>query len=216
MDQEYITTLSTVQARILACLMEKQLATPDQYPLTQNSLLLACNQKTNRNPVMALTPGEVSHELSELMEEGWVMGDMGSRAERYEHRVRRQLNLNLDAEGKAEQAILCMLMLRGPQTLNELITRTAKMVDNEELIADRLDYLSQRSSPLVTLLPRQSGQREDRYGQLVFDQGDLPLMSSPAAKSAGVSSQDSERIDKLEQEVAELKQKVQELLDQLS
>ena len=208
----HITELSKTQARTVACLMEKQLATPEQYPLTQNSLLLACNQKTNRNPVMALTSGELGHDIKTLLDEGWLIGDMGSRAERFEHKVRSKLNLNLGAEGKAEQAILCMLMLRGPQTLNELVSRTARMQLSEELIADRLDFLSQRSHPLVELQQKSAGQREARYAQLVFDAGDIQPMTTNKASSPA----DSARIDQLEQDVAELKAQMKDLLEQLS
>lgn len=211
---DYITSLNETQARAIACLMEKQLSTPEQYPLTQNSLLLACNQKTNRNPVMNLSSGELGHALNELEAEGWVVVDSGSRASRYEHKVRSKLNLNLGGEGKAEQAILCMLMLRGPQTLSELITRTAKMVDNAELIAERLDYLSQRSTPLLELQAKGAGQREARYAQLVFDAGNIQPMTAAASKTS--SSMDAARINQLEQDVAELKTQMKSLLEQLS
>ncbi len=207
-----VTELNETQARAIACLMEKQLTTPEQYPLTQNSLLLGCNQKTNRNPVMNLAGGELGHALNELESESWLLVDSGSRASRYEHKVRNKLNLNLGDEGKAEQAILCMLMLRGPQTLNELVTRTAKMIDNAELIADRLDYLSQRNTPLVELQPKAAGQREARYTQLVFDAGDIQPMASTVNKAPV----DTARIDQLELEVAELKAQMKDLLEQLS
>lgn len=214
MSEHHVTELSEIPARVMACLMEKQLATPDQYPLTQNSLMLACNQKTNRNPVMNLTSGEVAHALTELEGNGWVQADLGSRSTKYEQRARKQLNLELGEEGKAEQAIICMLMLRGPQTLSEIVARTERMVHNEALVADRLDHLMNRHTPLVELLPRQSGQREDRYGQLVFDAGELtPLQSAPSRVSA---SADSARIDQLEQEVAELKQRLSDLEQRLN
>lgn len=210
----YVTALNETQARAIACLMEKQLATPEQYPLTQNSLLLGCNQKTNRNPVMNLSSGELGHALNELEGENWVAVDSGSRASRHEHKVRSKLNLNLGNEGKAEQAILCMLMLRGPQTLNELVTRTAKMVDNAELIADRLDYLSQRNTPLLELQAKGAGQREARYAQLIFDAGDIQPMASATSKASNPA--DTARIDQLEQDVAELKAQMKNLLEQLS
>lgn len=210
----HITELSEIQARAIACLMEKQLATPEQYPLTQNSLLLACNQKTNRNPVMNLSSGELGHALTELEGDGWLLVDSGSRASRYGHKVRNKLNLNLGAGGKAEQAILCMLMLRGPQTLSELNTRTAKIVNDDALIADRLDYLSQRSTPLLELQPKAAGQREARYAQLIFDAGDIQPMASTASKSSNPA--DTARIDQLEQDVAELQAQMKDLLAQLS
>lgn len=209
-----ITELNEIQARAVACLMEKQLATPEQYPLTQNSLLLACNQKTNRNPVMTLTAGELGHDIKILLDEGWLVGDMGSRAERFEHKVRSKLNLNMGAEGKAEQGILCMLMLRGPQTSHELVNRTARMQIDEKLIAERLDFLSQRNNPLVELLPRAAGQREDRYTQLIFNAGDIQLMSSTASKSSNPA--DTARIDQLQLDVAQLQAQMQDLLEQLS
>ena len=208
----HITELSETQARAIACLMEKQLATPEQYPLTQNSLLLACNQKTNRNPVMNLSSGELGHALTELEGEGWLIVDSGSRASRYEHKVRNKLNLNMGASGKAEQSILCMLILRGPQTLNELVMRTAKMVKDDALIAERLDYLCQRSTALVELQPKGAGQREDRYAQLVFDAGDIQPMASVVSKAPA----DNARMEQLEQDVAQLQAQMKDLLDQLS
>lgn len=211
---QHITELNEIQARAVACLMEKQLATPEQYPLTQNSLLLGCNQKTNRNPVMSLSSGELGHSLNELEADGWIGVDSGSRASRYAHRVRSKLNLNLGKEGEAEQAILCMLMLRGPQTLNELVARTAKMVDDDALIADRLNYLSQRNTALVELQPKAPGQREARYAQRVFDAGDIQAL--PVSASRGSNPADTARIDQLERDVAELKAQMKDLLTQLS
>jgi len=117
----------------------------------------------------------------------------------------------------AEQAIICILMLRGPQTMSELISRTERMIhDNENALLDALDSLMHRDIPLVEQLERQSGQREDRYGQLVFDQGELSAMSVPSMTSTKTSTVDDERIDILEQEVATLKAQLKKVVNELN
>ena len=136
MSTSYLTDLTPIEARVLACLMEKHLATPDQYPLTENSLLNACNQKTNRNPVMNIEIAKLAQTLASLSTKGWVSGDVTSRSHRYQHRMRMQLKLR-----PAEQAVVSILLLRGPQTLNELIARTQRMVEHEDRVLDALEAL---------------------------------------------------------------------------
>ena len=208
---EYLSQLNMVQARILACLMEKQLTTPDQYPLTKNALQSACNQKTNRNPVMDLKEGELGHTLMELSQEKWVDIEMGSRAERYQQKVAFKLKLTPE-----EQAILCMLMLRGPQTLNELSARTERMIKGgEDALLEALDNLLHREAPLIEQLDRQSGQREDRYSQLLFDQGDIEKVASKSTKVVEIHHPDEDRIAVLEKEVALLKEQLENISSRL-
>ena len=121
-DERPIPTLDPIQARLLGCLVEKEAITPDQYPLTENAIVVASNQKTSRDPVMELTPGEVGHTLRQLEPRQLVRSVHGARAQRYEHRLDKAYSLTAQ-----QQALLAMLLLRGPQTLNELQTRTERM-----------------------------------------------------------------------------------------
>lgn len=151
---------SAEELRVLGCLMEKQLTTPNNYPLTYNSLTLACNQKSSREPVMNLTEGSVGHIAKDLVELGWATIQNTERAQRVEHKVSRRLKLN-----QKQQAILAVLLLRQPQTLNEIKVRTERMAEfvNLEEIRDILDAWLTEEKPLVMRLPASSGRREDRY-----------------------------------------------------
>lgn len=213
MNEHYLTELNAIEARILGCLMEKQLTTPDQYPLTQNALLSACNQKTNRNPIMSLMQGELGHELMQMANAEWIRVEQGSRSDRYQQRCSVKFKLT-----PAEQAIVCILILRGPQTLNELVARTVRMIqDNENALLDALESLMSRDQPIILQLDKQTGQREDRYGQLIYDQGGLisnAIKTTP--KVVEIHHPDSERITALEEQVAELKKQVSSLIEQQS
>ncbi|MBJ6611538.1 MAG: DUF480 domain-containing protein [Candidatus Thiothrix moscowensis] len=151
---------SAEEIRILGSLMEKHLTTPNNYPLTFNSLMLACNQKSSREPVMNLTEGKVGHVAKNLVEAGWAIIQNTERAQRVEHKVSRRLKLN-----QKQQAILCVLMLRHPQTLNEIKTRTERMADfaSVDEIRDILESWLTDAQPLVMRLPAGGGRREDRY-----------------------------------------------------
>lgn len=151
---------SAEELRILGSLMEKQLTTPNNYPLTINSLMLACNQKTSRDPIMNLKEGEVGHIARSLIEYGWLVIQNSGRAQRVEHNVQRKLNLT-----PQQQAVLAVLMLRRPQTLNELKTRTDRMAEftQPEQIRTILEGWLKAEQPLVMKLPPQAGQREERY-----------------------------------------------------
>ena len=152
------------EARVLACLMEKELTVPDNYPLTLNSLTLACNQKSNREPVLHLAEGEVGHTAKELVDRDLIKIEYGDRAHRFEHSARKALSLN-----KAEQALLCVMMLRTPQTLNELKVRTKRMVEfsNHDEIIQAIEHMNERENALIQHIPKGSGQREDRYTHLL-------------------------------------------------
>lgn len=199
--------LSAVEARIVACLVEKEATTPDVYPLTLNAIVTACNQKTAREPAMQLEPGEVANALRRLEPRGWVKSQHTARAERYAHRAGAVLDLT-----RPQTALLALLMLRGPQTAHELLARSDRLADFGSLsdLQYALERLGQRQPPLVRTLPRQSGQREDRYGHLLSGE---PVWSGPAAGAspssgpAAAGAGDAawiERIEALEARVAAL------------
>jgi len=196
---EAISLLSAIEARILGCLIEKEATTPEQYPLTLNAIHLACNQKTNREPIMELSLGEVGHCMRQLDPRNLVRSQHGARAERYEHRVNTVFSLT-----KQQQAIICVLMLRGPQTLSELMTRTERLASFSDMddVKHTLERLSQRDNPLIERIPRASGQREDRYVHLLC--GAVDHSQLPALKTAIPSSSSAleERIAQLEERLS--------------
>lgn len=191
--------LSDVDARILGSLVEKEATTPDTYPLTTNAIVLACNQKTAREPTMQLEPGEVGNALRRLEVRGWVRSQHSGRTERYGHRVEKMLDLT-----RPQAALLALLMLRGPQTLHELLSRSERLsrFDSIEDVQHALERLAQRDSPLVRLLPRQSGQREDRYAHLLS--GEPVLTETSSSSSSAAPSGLGERVATLEARVADL------------
>jgi len=205
---EPLTPLSAIEARILGCLIEKEATTPEQYPLTLNAIHLACNQKTNRDPIMELSLGEVGHCMRQLDPRGLVRSQHGARAERYEHRMNTAMSLT-----KQQQAVLCVLMLRGPQTLSELMTRTERLASFSDLddVRHTLDRLGQRENPLVERIPRASGQREDRYVHLLC--GAVDHSQLPAAKTSSAPSSHGmeERIAELEVRLAEVERQLETL-----
>jgi len=206
-EDETSSIFSEIDARVLGCLMEKQQTTPDQYPLTLNSLLLACNQKSSREPKMSLKEGEVGHCLRELENKGYIRVDMGARSSRYEHRMITSLHID-----KSLQAILTVMMLRGPQTVNELLTRTQRtglFTENSE-IENALDRLIERAEPLAKLIPRQAGQREDRYAHLLCGEPKIDIVSKSAERKSA-SSLNAEHTANLEARVEALEEQVKEL-----
>ena len=163
-DAQIEAMLSPEEARVLAALMEKQLTTPKNYPLTLNSLMLACNQKSNREPVMKLQEGQVGKLVNSLADRDLASIEYGDRANRIFHKMRGAFSLD-----QHQQAILTVLMLRKPQTLNDIKTRTARMVDftdNQEILDILEDFMS-RETPLAVRLPKGNGRREDRYSHLL-------------------------------------------------
>jgi uncharacterized protein YceH (UPF0502 family) len=173
--------LSEVEARVLGCLVEKESTTPDAYPLTLNATTTACNQKSSRDPVMKLEVGRVGQALRELERKGLVRHQFSSRAERYRHAAEKGLALT-----EGQLAVLTLLMLRGPQTVNELLTRSERLhrFDDADDVAWTLERLSQKDPAMVVRLPRRSGQREDRYMHLLCG----PIESSPADDDRGSAS----------------------------
>ncbi|MFS2156822.1 YceH family protein [Pseudomonas sp. Pseusp122] len=201
--------LNSTEVRILGCLIEKQATSPETYPLTLNALIIACNQKTSRDPVMNLTQGQVGLSLRALEGHGLARLVMGSRADRYEHRVDKGLELV-----PAQVTLIGLLFLRGPQTVNELLTRSNRMHDFEDVdqVVHQLERLIARG--LATLLPRQSGQREDRYMHSLGDPADLEELLAArqnAPERSAPSSASSDRIDELEARIAALEERLTRL-----
>ncbi|MGH8035461.1 MAG: YceH family protein [Lysobacterales bacterium] len=192
--------LNELQARVLGCLIEKKETTPEQYPLTANSLRLACNQKTARYPVTNYSEGEVGHAVRELIAIGIVREAWGGRVARYEHDAGKALGL----QGKA-LAVLCPLMLRGPQTLGEIKTNSQRLHSFEDLddVQYMLRRLAEHEPPLVVCLPRQPGQKEDRYAHLLCGEPTVPAVSQ-APHSSPARQGLEQRIEELEATVESL------------
>lgn len=210
--------LTPIEARILGSLMEKELTTPDNYPLTMNSLMLACNQKTNREPAMNLSLGEVGHTVNQLTERKLLRIEYGERANRIVQRMNSVLLLN-----RKQQAIVAVLMLRGPQTLNDIRVRTERMApfDGIEEIQTMLDDLMDREPPLAVCIPRGPGRREDRFshllcGPVVFEEPVRPVPEPVAGSPSATGNQAMEQIDELMKRVATLEDQVARLVDRLN
>lgn len=204
-----IATLTVAEARVLGCLIEKQLTTPEAYPLTLNALVLACNQKTSREPVLNLTAGQVGQALRSLEGREMARLVMGSRADRWEHRADKALELVT-----AQVVLLGLLLLRGPQTLNELLTRSSRMhaFDDDEQVQHHLERLISRQ--LACLLPRQPGQREERYMHVLGDPADLQAAMTARASEpqrALAGEQQNDRVDALEARIAALEERLAQL-----
>jgi len=201
--------LTIVEARVLGCLIEKQLTTPEAYPLTLNALVLACNQKTSREPVLNLTAGQVGQALRSLEGRQMARLVMGSRADRWEHRADKALELVA-----AQVVLLGLLLLRGPQTINELLTRSSRMhdFDDAEQVQHNLERLISRQ--LACLLPRQPGQREERYMHVLGDPADLQAALTARAgepQRATAGGQQNERLEALEARIAALEERLAQL-----
>jgi len=205
--------LTAMEARVLGALMEKQLTTPDAYPLTLNSLMLACNQKTSREPVSNYSSGEIQHCVRELAARKLVDVDHGARAERY----RERLSCVLGAD-QSVQALLNVMLLRGPQTVHELLTRTQRMheFENDQKVEEVLMHLGEKFTPLVQRVPRQSGQREDRFAHLLSGPPDLTAIAAMRSESKPVVSNElEERVAQLENQMADLEKKLVEIIGAL-
>ncbi len=199
--------LNSTEARVLGCLVEKELATPDYYPLTLNALVNACNQKSNRDPVMSLGEGEVQEALDSLRFKQLAHRSAeGVRAAKYCHNMEGLLRLE-----PAEMALLAELLLRGPQTLGELRSRAERMTALADLatVEEYLQSLLERDEPLVTRLPRQPGRKEQRFAQ-TFTELPEPDTASPAASDTP-STKGVDRIAALELEVQQLRSELDDL-----
>ncbi len=205
--------LTETEVRVLGALIEKDVTTPDYYPLSLNALVNACNQKNNREPVMNLDDDSVSDALASLQEKRMAGPASGadSRVTKYEHRLQEVFNFD-----RREIAVLCVLLLRGPQTPGELRGRADRMYHFEALddVVSTLDRLAQREPPLAAVLPRQPGTKESRYMHLFS--GDVPLIEPMPERVQSHPSGGADRISHLESEVAELRKEVAEIQAQFA
>lgn len=204
--------LTAIEARVLGSLMEKQLTTPDAYPITLNSLVLACNQKTSREPVSNYESGELQRCASQLQDKNWITVDYSARAARYDQRLTRVLGLD-----KAAQALLNVMLLRGPQTLAELFTRTQRMFEFESVnaVEEKLEHLCAKTTPYFVRIPRAAGQREDRYMHLLCGKPDLAAIAAMTSAVKHSSHTDDERTVQLEHKIEQLENQVQHLQQQV-
>jgi uncharacterized protein YceH (UPF0502 family) len=225
-----VTRLGAVEARVVGSLIEKQLTTPQQYPLTANALVLACNQASNRDPVVDYSEDEVLAALEALRERRlvrFVLPSHGRSVVRYRHVLDEVLGL-----AETELALLAVLLLRGQQTVGELRARTERMADFDglEAVEGELERLAGREDPLVVRLPRRPGQKEDRWSELLgpagepgdhrlapgAGEGPTPDEGPPTAGEAGVPAVDvAAEVAALKDEVAALRAALEELRQSL-
>jgi hypothetical protein len=218
--------LTEIETRVLGALIEKDITTPDYYPLSLNALVNACNQKNNRDPVMTLDEAAVRDALASLQEKRMAGPASGadSRVTKFEHRLQEVFNFD-----RREIAVICVLLLRGPQTPGELRGRTERMYHFEALedVVSTLDRLAQREPSLARVLPRQPGTKESRYTHLFSGEppmsaedadvgrAELNVARAPSPATAGATSL-SDRVRTLEEEVSRLRQELSEVQQQLA
>ena len=199
--------LDEAEVRVLGALLEKEITTPEYYPLSLNALVNACNQKSNRDPAMSLDEAAVRKALHSLDGESLVrsVSASDSRVTKYEHRLQEAFNFY-----RHEVAILCVLLLRGPQTPGELRTRAERMhpFDDLSAVQSSLQHLMKREPPLVKILPRQPGTKEARYAHLLS--GDVESFEAKPDVEASTTtiSDDRERVARLEKELGALRKEV--------
>ena len=211
------TILTDIETRVLGSLIEKQVTTPEYYPLTLNALTLACNQKNNRHPVTSYTENQVSEALETLREKNlaYVFYGSTSRVPKYKHVMPEVMHLS-----PAEMALMCVLMLRGAQTPGELRGNASRLYEFsslEEVEAVLNGLISREDEPLVVRLPRQPGQKEVRFAHLLSGEIDVDALAAETERvPAAVSSRrgSSEQIERLEQKVDALTAEVERLKDQ--
>ncbi len=213
-DDIPLPVLSAAEARVLGCLIEKESTTPDAYPLTINAAQVAANQKTAREPVMSINHGDVNHALRQLEQKGLARQVYSTRAERYEHHAGKAFDLL-----QQQLALLGLLLLRGPQTVHELMSRSERVVrfQGADDLRHHLERMIQRQPALVLQILRGPGQREDRYVHLLSGPVDVAavsarIASSSAAEAAPSSNALQSRVAALEGEVAALRQSLDSLL----
>ena len=221
MIDEMQLSLTVVEARVLGSLVEKEISTPEYYPLSLHALTNACNQKSNRDPVMQLGEEEIRKALLHLESQALVRSIAESRATKFEHRLQEAFNFY-----RPETAVLCELLLRGAQTPGELRTRASRMHPFEDLdgVHSALERLSRREPPLVTVLPRQPGTKEARYMHLLGDSPpaavrDAADRSGEAGERHLLAADSAARLDQVElltQQVAELRSEVADLAAQFA
>ena len=208
-------SLSDVEARVLGALVEKEITTPEYYPLSLNALINACNQKSNREPVMNLDEDAVRSAIRSLNDQGLTRfaSTADSRVGKYEHRLNETFNFH-----RHEIAILCVLLLRGPQTPGELRTRTERMYAFEDLesVHNALNMLAKREPPLVKVLPRQPGPKESRYAHLLSPIEEAPSQAPENGEHFVPAAVKTDRIAILEAELGQLRTDVAELKEQFA
>jgi uncharacterized protein len=207
--------LSEIETRVLGSLIEKDVTTPDYYPLSLNALVNACNQKNNRDPVMTLDEGSVRDALASLQEKRLAGPASGadSRVTKFEHRLQEAFNFD-----RREVAVVCVLLLRGAQTPGELRGRTERMYRFEALddVVSTLDRLAQREPPLVRILPRQPGTKESRYMHLFSGEPAVSDMVRATEVTAQGGGSTGDRLSRVEEEVASLRQELSEVQQRLA
>src|SRR6266568_4052684 len=207
--------LSDIEVRVLGSLIEKDITTPDYYPLSLNALVNACNQKNNRDPIMNLDEDSVRDALNTLQEKRFAgpAGGADSRVTKYEHRLQEVFNFD-----RREIAVICVLLLRGPQTPGELRGRTDRMYRFEALddVQTTIQRLMDREPPLVRVLPRQPGTKESRYVHLFAGDTFPAVEPSHVAVPARSGHSDDQRIAALEAQVSSLRTEMDELRRQLA
>lgn len=206
--------LTPIEVRVLGSLIEKQITTPEYYPLTLNSLTAACNQKNNRNPATSLSESEVEDALFSLRDKNlaYVFHGSTSRVPKYKHVAPEVLQVT-----PPELAALCVMMLSGPQTVGEIRTRGSRLYEfsGPDEVDETLRALSVRESePLVMKLPRQAGQKEARFAHLLSGQPKFEAAASTIREPSGSRANDSERLAKLEEQVDTLSARVEGLTNQ--
>ena len=203
------TVLTETEVRVVGSLVEKQLTTPEYYPLTLNALTAACNQKSNRDPVMSLGETEIMAAVDRLRDENlvYLFYGSGSRTVKYKHMLPSVYEL--DAAGTA---VMAVLMLRGPQTIGEIRERSGRMHEFGDLneVQATLDDLSRRDEPLIVKLERQPGQKEARYAHLLSGPVDVTKLAAAAERTSSAGSASNDRIEKLETEVERLSSELAE------
>lgn len=222
-----VMTLSNTQLRVLGCLIEKEATTPDQYPLSLNALTNACNQKSNREPILSLPESEVQSVVDELIKLHLVSSEsgFGSRVAKYKHRFCNTEFGKLKLSPQ-ELGVLCVMFLRGPQTPGELRTRTNRLCEFSDVSQVEVvlrELINSDDGPFVKQLPREPGKRESRYAHLFGEAVSGESMNSPSEFVSHSSSESNQnlsarnaletRVAKLEQELTEIKQKLADLLD---
>ena len=209
--------LSAAESRALGALVEKEITTPDYYPLTLNALINACNQRSNREPVMDLDEDDTRQALHGLENKGLAgrARSADGRVTKYEHWLGEAFNFS-----RAETALICVLLLRGPQTPGELRSRTERMHRFEEIsdVLAGLQKLTERDPSLVAVLPRQPGTKEARYAHLLsgpVESIQMPASAAPAQMIAATTPEQDDRIAKLESTIAELQREVGALREKI-
>jgi len=205
--------LNVVEARVVGALMEKEITTPEYYPLSLNATVNACNQKSSREPVMELGEGDVRTALFDLEQMGLVRTDASARVSKFEHRMRDVLNLRRD-----EVAVVCLLLLRGPQTPAELRARAERMYsfDDNAAVTATLERMAAREEPLTVLMARQPGSREARWAHLlsgVVEVGASASVQERVRESGTGAPALVQRVEALEELVRSLEERLRTLED---